>query len=361
LKFAYLFHRWSGWLLGPLLALSALGGCMLLWLQPLPPQNPQPPAASVLAAAIDAGLAELARARPDLRLNYIDLPRDAGQPLRVRLVPQAPEGMEAHWAELEATSGAVQDLRPDAADLRAWVFSLHHDLMLGDPGSAVLGSMALASLVSAWLALRVWWKVRRGRAPTLWRRWHRRIGVAALLPLTMMLLTGLVLSWPGVVRPTLAWLGGTQASEAPRVAALPKDAPPLPVGQALQAAAAVFPQAVPTRIYAARGGTLRVRLRSDEWHPNGLNNVYVHAGSGRVAKATAWRELPLSARYPNVIYPLHIGWLPGSPSIAAALAMRVLWTGLALSLAWLVLSGLPWRVRRGPVAAAAGRAARATG
>jgi uncharacterized iron-regulated membrane protein len=93
---------------------------------------------------------------------------------------------------------------------------------------------------------------------------------------------------------------------------------------------------------------LRVRLRSDEWHPNGLDNVYLRAADAAVLRIATWRELPLAARYLNVVYPLHTGWLPGSPGAAAAIGTRLLWTLGALSLAWLALSGAVQRWRGQP-------------
>jgi hypothetical protein len=50
-------------------------------------------------------------------------------------------------------------------------------------------------------------------------------------------------------------------------------------------------------------------------------------------------------RYLNVVYPLHLGWLPGKPSLAATLVVRVLWTLLALALAGLAVSGAVQRFR----------------
>jgi len=80
-------------------------------------------------------------------------------------------------------------------------------------------------------------------------------------------------------------------------------------------------------------------MRGDEWHPLGLDNVYVSTAGATVQRVVRSTEQPLSVRYLNVVYPLHICWLPGNPGLAAALVARGLWTLLALSLAALALTG----------------------
>ena len=61
MKFSYQWHRRLGWFFAPLLALSALSGALLLWLQPLPtPAGSLPPPAQ-WAQALDLGVVALER------------------------------------------------------------------------------------------------------------------------------------------------------------------------------------------------------------------------------------------------------------------------------------------------------------
>jgi hypothetical protein len=177
------------------------------------------------------------------------------------------------------------------------------------------------------------------------RRLHRLIGPVVVLPLAMMLVTGFVLRSPDWARAALsAWAGEAAAASKPAASAAssPQKAT---LGQALTAATAALPQARPIRIYPARDGAVRVRMRGDEWHPLGLENVYVSTAGASVQRIVRSTEQPLSVRYLNVVYPLHIGWLPGSPGLAASLMVRALWTLIALSLAGLALSGAVQRFR----------------
>lgn len=343
MKFSYRWHRRLGWFIAPILALSALSGALLLWLQPLPtPAGSLPPPAQ-WAQALDLGVATLAREHvAGTRVDLVDLPRQAGHPIRVHL---AGTGL---WAEIDARSGAVLAAVGHGGKWRALLLDLHEHLLLADIGNWVLRAVALAALALIVMGLRIWWRVRKLAAPSPWRRWHRRVGSFAVLPLALLLISGFVLRSPELARSTLSALAGAPASP-PRTAEPLPDAPRATLGQALRAATAALPGAQPMRLYADVSGVVRVRLRSDEWHPNGLNYVYLRADNASLLRTTTWRELPLAARYPNVIYPLHIGWLPGSSSAPAAVAMRVLWTSFALSLAWLALSGAlqRWRSNAG--------------
>jgi len=342
MKAWFSMHRWLGWLLAPVLAVSAATGAFLVWQQPLPSLPQDAPPVAALASAIDRGLMELQASHPDLKPGYIDLPREAGQAVRVRML--APDGRAGEsWAELDPASGALLSLLADDVSLVAWISGLHYELLLDEGGTWVLGGVALLTLVTLVIAWRLWIRVRRFRAPTAWRRWHRRIGVVMLLPMLVTLITGFLLSWPQVIRAPLTWATGQPRltpPPAPRVDALTQ---PISAGQALLSGVAHFPGAVPTRLYAPAAGSFRLRLRTDEWHPNGLNNVYVGLHDGTVLKVVAWRDLPWSMRYSNVVYPLHIAWMPGQASPVAAVLARVLWTATALAMLALVVSGLPWR------------------
>ncbi|NRF71158.1 PepSY domain-containing protein [Aquincola sp. S2] len=343
MKLAYQWHGRFGWVLAPLLAIQALGGAALLWMQPLPAPQESPPAVQAWAQAVDQGLAELARRYPTAKFEYVNLPGKADAPVSVRLL--ASESNESGWAEVDALHGTAGALQPDSSQARTLLYGLHERLLLADVGPWLLRAIALTALVLVAMGLRVWWRVRHLPARTPWRRLHRLVGPVVVLPLAMMLVTGFVLRSPDWARAALsAWPG--QAAAAPSVAAPAASGPQAAtLGQALAAAATALPQARPIRIYPPRNGVVRVRMRGDEWHPIGLNNVFVSAADASVLRIVRAAEQPLSVRYLNVVYPLHIGSLPGSPGLGATLAARVLWTLLALALAGLALTGAVQRLR----------------
>jgi len=343
MKLAYKWHGRLGWVLAPLLAIQALGGAVLLWMQPLPALQASPPAVQAWAQAVDHGLAELARRYPTAKIEYVNLPRETDAPVSARLL--ASGSNESGWAHIDAVHGTAGALQPDSSQAKSLLYGLHEHLLLADVGPWVMRAMALTALVLVAMGLRVWWRVRRMPARTPLRRLHRLIGPVVVLPVAMMLVTGFVLRSPDWARAALSAWPGQAAAAAKPAAPAASGLPAATLGQALTAAATALPQSRPIRIYPARDGVVRVRMRGDEWHPLGLDNVYVSTAGATVQRIVRSTEQPLTVRYLNVVYPLHIGSLPGSPGLAAALVWRGLWTLLALSLAALALSGAVQRFR----------------
>jgi uncharacterized iron-regulated membrane protein len=265
-----------------------------------------------------------------------------------RVASTIPNSVTDDWAEaavIDAVNGTVGPLQPDSSQARTLLYALHEHLLLADAGPWVLRAMALTALVLVAMGLRVWWRVRRMPARTPLRRLHRLIGPVVVLPVAMMLVTGFVLRSPDWTRAALSAWPGQAAAAAKPAAPAASGLPTATLGQALTAAAAALPQSRPMRIYPARNGVVRVRMRGDEWHPLGLDNVFVNTAGATVQRIVRAAEQPLSVRYLNVVYPLHLGSLPGNPGLAATLVARGLWTLLALSLAALALSGLVQRAR----------------
>lgn len=340
MKFAYRWHGRIGSVLAPLLALSALSGACLLWLQPLPTPLQEPPAPAAIQAwarALDLGLAQLAREHPGTEVDLVELPRQAGASMRVHL--RGADASHTGWVVVDAEDGRAADLQPDDRDVRTLLLHLHEHLLLQGPGEWVLRAAALAGLAALTLGMRIWWRVRKLQTHLPWRRWHRRVGAVAALPLSVMLATGLVLRSPELARSLLANVdGGARAAEvAPPQA--PDTMPPASAGTVLSAAARALPDARPVRLYAAHAGVVRVRMHADEWNLYGMHNVYVRAADAAVLRVVRPQDLPPQARYLDVIYPLHAGWLLGQLGATAGLLARVLWTLLALSLAWMAVSG----------------------
>lgn len=344
MKFSYQWHRYLGWMLAPLLSVSALTGVTLLWLQPLPSPQASPPTVQEWGKALDRGMVELASRYQTAKADLVDLPRGPDAPIRVHLRMAQPS--ESGWAEIDATRGTAGELQADSRDWKTQLFELHEHLMLGEVGPWVLRASALLALVSITMGLRVWWRVRRLPARSSWQQWHRWIGPVAILPLAMMLTTGFVLRSPELASGALSAFSGGGSVVLPPAGQAASAGQRSTLGQALVAASVALPQARPIRIYAARGGVLRVRLRVNEWNPFGFHSVYLREADASVLRIVRASEQPLTVRYLNVVYPLHTGWLPGNQGIAAAVMARGLWTLFALSLAALSLSGAVQRFRK---------------
>jgi uncharacterized iron-regulated membrane protein len=319
---------------------------MLLWFQPLPLAQGGVPVANEWAHAVDHGVAELAQRYPAAKIEYINLPHDAREPVSVRLL--ASPSNESGWADVDVADGKAGALKPDNSRLKTFLYALHEHLLVDGAGQWVLRIMALIALVLVVMGLRVWLRVRSLSPVTQWRRVHRVIGPVFVLPLAIMLFTGFVLRSP-------EWAGSALAIWPSAKAASPASAAPpagtqqvATLGQALTVAQAALPQSRPIRIYPANKGLVKVRMRGEEWHPLGLDFVFVNVAKAdaSVQRIVRANEQPMTLRYLNVVYPLHLGWLPGTPSVAAALAVRVLWTLIALALAGLAITGAVQRFRK---------------
>lgn len=337
MKLAYRWHGRLGWMLAPLLAIQALGGAVLLWMQPLPGPQESPAPVQAWAQAVDRGLAELAQRYPAAMFEYVNLPSKVRAPVSVRLL--ASESNESGWVDVDPVDGTAGVLKPDSSQVKTVLYGLHERLLLGDAGIWVLRAVALIALVLVFMGLRVWLRLRHQPASTPWRRLHRLIGPVAILPVAIMLFTGFVLRSPEWTSAALsAW--SSPAPAKPAVAAPPSSGTETAtLGQALAAAATALPEARPIRLYPPRNGQMRVRMRGDEWHPIGLNNVFVSTADASVLRMVRAAEQPLSVRYLNVVYPLHIGVMPESAGLPGALLARVLWTLLALALTGLAVTG----------------------
>ncbi len=343
MKFSYKWHGRIGQFLAPLLAIQALGGAILLWMQPLPAPQESPVAVQAWASAVDQGVAALARQYPAAKIEYVNLPNDAQAPVSVRLL--ASPSNESGWADIDVAHGTAGTLQPDNSKARTFLYGLHERLLLADVGVWVLRAIALIALALVAMGLRAWWRVRKLPSITPWRRVHRLVGPVAVLPVAMILVTGFVLRSPEWASALLS-AKPAQAAAAPSVAAPAATGPQAAtLGQALAAASAALPQARPLRIYPPRKGQLRVRMRGDEWHPLGLNNVFVSTADASVQRIMRAADQPLSVRYLNVVYPLHVAALPASMGVAGAIMARVLWTLLALALAGLALTGTVQRFK----------------
>lgn len=346
MKFSYKWHGRIGQFLAPLLAIQALGGAILLWMQPLPAPKESPVAVQAWASALDKGVAALARQYPQAKIEYVNLPSDAQAPVSVRLL--ASPSNESGWADIDVAQGTAGPLQPDNSKARTFLYGLHERLLLADVGVWALRAITLAALALVVMGLLAWWRVRKMPSITPWRRVHRLVGPVVVLPVAVILVTGFVLRSPEWATALLS-PAPAQAAAAPKPAASAATAADAPqaatMGQALAVATTALPQARPLRVYPPRNGQVRVRMRGDEWHPLGLNNVFVSTADASVARIVRADQQPWSVRYLNFVYPLHVAALPESMGVTGTVLMRVLWTLLALALTGLALTGIVQRFK----------------
>lgn len=317
MKLLSLLHRWTGGLIGFVLAILGLTGAILVWEEQwiaLPQSNEavvQQPAA--MAEVIEAAGPDLARvtfAEPGMSLHHLVFRDGSG----------AYVAQDGNVVERWAGKGERPEL---------WLFDLHHYLLAGDTGETVAGIAGIVGLLFVITGLILWWRSRRSFAFRLWpRAWkpgpivshHRDLGLVSAPLLLLSLVTGVAMIFAPLRTAILGEESRPRVTASERVAADP--------AAALAFAAERFPDAALRRLSMPKkpGDPITVRLRQPfEWTPNGRTQVGIEAdGKAWIEDAgTANRAAALSEK----AYPLHSARVGG---VAYKLLMTL--SGLALTM-----------------------------
>lgn len=331
-----LIHRWTGGLLGLVLAVLGMTGALMVhkdvWLRATLPHaaDVQITDRSVIAAAIERILAD-----PLDRPTVIILPTDSLGVYRSVYGSRGGSYSDQMGQTLVRWSSVWE--RPEI-----WVFDLHRHLLAGDVGETLGGIIGLVGLGFVITGSILWWRTRRSfRLRLLPRRLsrtsvvrhHRDLGAVAAPLLFLSMLTGSMLALPPValllLRP-LSSPGEITAARLPPAYRSARPAANLPWRTLLSAAQARFPKAevrvlsLPQKV----GDLLTIRLRQPgEWLPNGGNMVWIDPADGRVIATRDAFQLPVGLRMFNLVYPTHAAKVGG---LTYQLLMTL--SGLALML-----------------------------
>ncbi|AMK25318.1 MULTISPECIES: PepSY-associated TM helix domain-containing protein [unclassified Sphingobium] len=326
-------HRWTGGLIGLLLALLGLSGALLVhknaWTLAPHAGDPRVEDVRQLAQVTQRIMADPA-ARP-LSISYAS--DDFGL---LKLLFEGGGGAYADQRGAVVTRWGSQWERPEL-----WLFDFHHHLFSGEAGDWAIGIAALCGLFFVVTGLILWWRTRRTFEWRLWParmsrpaivRHHRDLGVIVAPLLLLSLVTGAVL----VFRPMAALLFGPGAP-----AQIEKALAPLPPRDAklaaqldwagmVMAAKARFPDAELRGLTLPRknSGLITIRMRRpQEWLPNGRTTLWFAADSGALVAARDAAALPMAVQGYNLLYPLHTAKVGG---LAFKLIMTL--SGLAMTL-----------------------------
>ncbi|WP_294120677.1 PepSY-associated TM helix domain-containing protein [Sphingomonas sp.] len=325
MKTLSILHRWSGGLIGLLLAILGLSGTILLWegswVSVPGAQDPVRENVQLIGQVAEremaAGATRITFASDEIGLHLVN--REGG--VGAYLSQQG--DMVASWAS--------QWQRPEL-----WIFDLHHHLFSGETGETITGVAGIFGLlfvvsgIFLWLRSRSPWRPRL--LPTKFQpgpivRHHRDLGilVAPLLLLTFLTGTGMVFKpAAGVV---LSPWGKLEARAKP-----PTVAPmsgPAPVAAMLVEAKAKFPNAALRRINAPRKADepWTVTMRQPfEWSLNGRTRL-MFDGAGKLVKISDSASGSQAASTYEKFLPLHSARVGG-------LAWKLLMTlsGLGLTI-----------------------------
>ncbi|WP_336958093.1 PepSY-associated TM helix domain-containing protein [Sphingobium aquiterrae] len=326
-------HRWTGGIIGLLLAILGLTGALLVhkdaWVML--------PHAGDVQVQDTRHLAEVTQrlmADPAARPQSITYASETFGLLRLGYKGGA-------GAYADQNGGTVTQWQSQWERPEIWLFDLHHHLFFGDTGDVVIGIAALCGLGFVITGVLLWWRTRKTFA---WRllparmsrpaivRHHRDLGIVVAPLLLLSFTTGAIL----VFRPMAAILFGPGApAQIDRSLAGP---PPRDVRLAdrldwsrmIVTARRRFPDAELRSIGLPRkdNGLITLRMRRpQEWLPNGRTTLWFAADSGALVMARDAAQLPIAVKGYNLLYPLHAAKVGGLPF---RLVMTI--SGLALTM-----------------------------
>lgn len=326
-----LLHRWTGGVIGLLLAIMGLSGALLVNADNLfSPAIHKPvrvmPLSDIVAEAIQGTTASpdyIIFASPDFPVHRVTYSDGSGRFL------------DAGGVTVERWQNQWQ--RPEL-----WLFDLHRYLFIGKNGETVVGIAALFGLGFVVTGSILWWRRRRTFAPRLLPsrmtrpaivRHHRDLGILFAPILCLSFTTGAMMALKPVglalVSPWSSAHDIEAATAKPAIA--PQQLSARPDWQAMLAEARRrFPEAEIRLLgFPAKPGDLvLIRMRQpEEWLPNGHTNLWFAPADGRLTAAKDARALPPGATILDRVYPLHAAKIGG---LFMKLGMTL--SGIALSL-----------------------------
>lgn len=326
-------HRWTGGLLGLVLALLGLSGTILLydylWIG-------QPGTGDPLRGdlATVAATTEKLMAMPGAQgIIYADERFGLHQ---LRFGKEA--GAYASQSGDLVTRWASQWERPEL-----WIFDFHHHLFAGDSGEWVIGIAGLAGLFFVISGAILWWRTRKTFQLRLWPKrmsrpsivmHHRDLGIIAAPLLLISIVTGTMMIFRPFAMVMIAPFGSP--AEAAKAIEPPKYKGGLLTGKPDYTAMLAegrrrFPDAEFRILSLPRkpGDPISLRMRQQaEWLPNGRSTLWFDAATGELLGARDALAMPSGAQAFNMAFPIHAskvgGWTWRILLTLSGLAMTML-------------------------------------
>lgn len=334
-------HRWLGVGLALLLIVISLSGVGLIWQTPIN-RILYPEGVMAFDGAPDSAARVAMAAEQALGMENVERVMFGDRDFGVSEVVL----VDGRTAFIAADGQLVKVWAPNGR-WDDWLVDLHHRLLAGTTGLYVVGFGGIAALITILAGCIAFWPTRaswrkgvlpRSTNPQTLRRSHRNVGVWASLPLAVLILTGIALTFPQTANRAIAWTyekdpyygedfgEGVDMLEGRDQAAW---------HNAFRRAVDVFPGAVITgAIWPTDQSEIVIELRNPgDWIDSGTGEVQITAIDGYMDLRIDGRRLPAGERIWNSAAPLHTGAIRGS-------AYKILETIFGLCLIYLAVIGL---------------------
>lgn len=326
-------HRWTGGLIGLVLALMGLSGTILLhehlWIGVPGTGDPLRRDLSTVAAATEKLMATpsaqgIIFADERFGLHQLRIGKEAGA--------------YASQSGDIVTRWASQWERPEL-----WIFDFHHHLFAGDSGEWVIGIAGLIGLFFVISGVILWWRTRKTFRFRLWPKrmsrpaivmQHRDLGVIAAPLLLISIVTGTMMIFRPFAMIMVAPFGSpaetARALEPPKYKGGPLAGKPGYTAM-LAEARRRFPDAEFRILSLPRkpGDPISLRMKQPaEWLPNGRTTLAFDAATGEVLGSRDALKLASGAQAFNMAFPIHAskvgGWAWRTLLTISGLAMTML-------------------------------------
>ena len=311
---------------------------------------------------LDKLLAALRQAYPDDRGAWtLELPRGPDEPLTAwyeKPLDTLDEDYAPRMVAMNPYTGEIVASRFWGRTLRSGLVNLHAQLRLGRGGGTLVGWLGLGLTVSLLTGIVLWWPGRANlRAAFGFRHdagvhrlaldLHRWLGLLAWPALLVLALSGVHLAWPGLGEALVGSSGMGHDDQGPAIRSTGQPFQNRPVGveEAVLLARGPFSRSSVRLVTTPDGpeGTFRVTFRQpseiNDRHP--MTAVWVDQYRGQI------REVRNPARFGpgetllTAIWPLHTGELLGAWG-------RLAWFCAGLMLPVLYITGLTrWLIGKG--------------
>lgn len=309
-------HRWTGGLIGLVLALLGMSGTILLWEhQWIGLPGTGDPLRGDLATVI--ATTEKLMAMPGAQgIIYADERFGLHQ---LRFGKEA--GAYASQSGEVVSRWASQWERPEL-----WIFDFHHHLFTGDTGEWVIGIAGLCGLFFIVTGAILWWRTRRTFQFRLWPKrmsrpsivWHHRdLGIVAAPLLLVSVVTGTMMIFQPFAALIVAPFGPVaetaKALNPPKYKGGPLADKPDYTAM-LTEGRRRFPDAEFRILSLPRkpGDPISLRMKQPaEWLPNGRTTIIFDARTGKVLAARDALAMPAGAQAFNMAFPIHASKVGG--------------------------------------------------
>lgn len=238
-----------------------------------------------------------------------------------------------------------------------WLYRLHAELHLGGFGARLIGLLGLALTLSVLSGLILWWPGLAGlrrvfivRHDQGVRRFavdlHRTLGFLGSVFLLLFALTGLHLVYPGVMEALLgaSAMGHGEDIKNVRSTAAQNDNP-VTMAEAVLVARGLFPHGEVRRVSEPDGaaGTYRIEVlqRGETYSRHPATWIWVDRWSGQIREVQNPRKFTSGERWLSSVWPLHSGEALGGVG-------RFVWFLVGLLPLALYVSGISyWLIGRG--------------